>query len=329
MTSLTIGSLSLKGSVILAPLAGITYLPFRRMVKRCGTAMVCSEMVSAKGLMYASEKTRRLLETSADERPLSVQIFGEDPESMAFAARYITSTGGADVVDINFGCSVKKVIKTGAGVALMKTPGVAGRIMAAVRRATHLSLTIKIRSGWDVSGDQAVEIARLAQDCGVDALTVHPRTATQGFRGQANWDIIGRVKSAVRIPVIGNGDIAGPEDALEMVTQTRCDGVMVGRAAMGDPFLPARIESALAGRHAVVPDAARRFQAMRDLLIDGVDYFGEVTACKMMRSRLVWFVKGWPGSSGFRKALTGITTLEQALDLIDAYEQRLSCHNTV
>ncbi len=323
MCVMKIGSLALRGHTVLAPLAGVTHLPFRRIVKSCGVSLVSSEMVSAKGLLYDSSKTANLLKTIPEERPLSVQIFGADVHAMAHAADMIGSSGRADILDINFGCSVKKVVKTGAGVALMKDAGNARRILTAVRKVLTIPLTIKIRSGWDNSGDQALAIATMAQDCGVDAITIHPRTAHQAFRGGADWSLIRKLKQRLSIPVIGNGDILTAHDGIQMMETTGCDGVMVGRAAMGNPYIFTQIESLAAGKPLEIPSMAQQFDLMRGLVDACVDGFGEAVACRMMRSRLVWFVKGWDGCSHFRRNLTGITSRDQALALIDAYEHKL------
>ena len=318
-----IGSLTLRGNTVLAPLAGVTHLPFRRIVKNCGVSLVCSEMVSAKGLLYNSSKTEDLLRTIRDERPLSVQIFGADADAMAHAADVIANGGGADILDINFGCSVKKVIKTGAGAALMKDAGNARRILTAVRKVITIPLTIKIRSGWDTSGEQAIDIATMAQDCGVDAVTIHPRSAHQAFKGTADWGLIHKLKQRLSIPVIGNGDILTAYDGIRMMETTGCDGVMVGRAAMGNPYIFSQIEALAAGGPLKIPSLAQYFDLMRCLVDACVDGFGESVACRMMRSRLVWFVKGWDGCSHFRRNITGITSRQQALELIDAYEHKL------
>ncbi|MCG8634826.1 MAG: tRNA dihydrouridine synthase DusB [Desulfobacterales bacterium] len=316
--------LKIRGTTFLAPLAGITNLPFRQLVKECGCAVVCSEMVSAKGIFYNSEKTITLMESRPEERPLSVQIFGSDPDAMGRAAAFVEDLGTADILDINFGCSVKKVVKQGAGVALMKEPGLARNILETVRKATTLPFTIKIRTGWDRSGDQAVEIARIAQEAGVDAIAMHPRTAPQGFRGEADWDQIKRLKTEIDIPVIGNGDINLPEDAARMMDHTGCDAVMVGRAAMANPFILAQIEEFMEKGSYSTPVPGEIFLKMERLARLYVDYFGEQVACKMLRGRLSWFVKGLPRASAFRRDLSGLESLSQTLELIRAYEKGLA-----
>ena len=315
-----IKELEIKGKTFLAPLAGITNLPFRRLVKECGCAVVCSEMISAKGIFYNSVNTLTLLTSREDEKPLSVQLFGADPESMGQAAAFVEERGEADIIDINFGCSVKKVVKQGAGVALMKEPKTSEAILKAVRKATNLPFTIKIRSGWDGSGQQAFALANIAQDAGVDAITIHPRTAGQGFKGFANWDLIQRIKETLSIPVIGNGDINCVEDAARMLAQTKCDAVMVGRAAMSNPYLLAQIEAYVASGTYKNTEPSDIFRTMERLISLYVAYFGEIHATRMLRGRLTWFVKGLPGCSAFRKELARLETSDQALDLIRTYE---------
>ena len=318
-----IGAVRLSNNVVFAPLAGITNLPMRLLAKEAGCGLVCSEMVSANGLVFGSRKTAQLMHTVPEEYPLSIQLFGTDPAIVADAAR-MAQDAGAAMVDINFGCAVRKVVKTGAGVALMRAPQRAEALLKAVRRSVAVPLTIKIRSGWEASGRQALEIARMAEACGVDALAVHPRSATQGFRGCADWSLIAAVKRALRIPVVGNGDIVTAEDARRMVSQTGCDGVMVGRAAIGNPFIFADILACLEGRQPESPDLAQRFRIMKRYARDSAAYLGERQACLMMRSRLGWFVKGLPGSSRFRQAVTRVSTLAESMAAIEAYEADLT-----
>jgi len=318
-----IGAVRLANNVVFAPLAGITNLPMRLLAKEAGCGLVCSEMVSANGLVHGSRKTAWLMHTVPEEYPLSIQLFGADPATVADAAR-MAEAAGAALVDINFGCAVRKVVKTGAGVALMRTPRRAEALLKAVRQAVSIPLTIKIRSGWEASGQQALEIARLAESCGVDAVAVHPRSASQGFRGHADWSLIATVKQTLGIPVIGNGDIVTAADAQQMVAQTGCDGVMVGRAAIGNPFVFADILACMEGRRPEHPNLGRRFRVMKRYVRESVAYLGERQACLMMRSRLRWFVKGLPGSSRFRQAVTRVGTLAECLAAIDAYEATLA-----
>lgn len=318
-----IGSLHLQNITVFAPLAGITHLPLRLVAKQAGCGLVCSEMISANGLVHRSQKTLAMLDSDPAEKPLSVQIFGADPGLMAEAARMVQESG-ADVLDLNFGCAVKKILKTGSGAALMRTPVQAREVLQAVRRAVDIPVTIKIRTGWEPSGCQALALARTAADCGVDAIAVHPRLGTQGFRGQADWAIIKAVKSTVSIPVIGNGDIVQAQDAIRMLAETGCDAVMIGRAAVGNPMIFSQVEALIEGRPMPAVDRNRRLGIMRDYFDASVRYFGEVHACRIMRSRLSWFVKGMRHSSRFREAIKRISTRTQALEVIDAYQAMLN-----
>jgi len=319
-----IRDLKISGSTFLSPLAGVTNLPFRLLVKECGCSVVCSEMVSAKGIFYNSDKTLALLSSKKQEQPLSVQLFGADPDAMAKGAEIVQDMNVASIIDINFGCSVKKVVKQGAGIALMREPKLSEIILTAVRKAIDLPLTIKIRSGWDPSGQQAFEIARIAQDAGVDAIIMHPRTATQGFKGQADWHLIKRLKQQSAIPVIGNGDINSVEDAQKMISLTGCDAVMVGRAAMKNPFILSQIDDFLETGSYQTPSYHEIFRTMERLTQMYVAYFGEKPACQMLRSRLSWFVKGLPGSSAFRSKLSCIQSQNHAISLIKEFEAHIA-----
>lgn len=313
-----IGTIHIEPATVFAPLAGITNLPLRLLAKQAGCGLVCSEMVSSHGLVYGSARTQRLLASSAAEKPLSVQLFGSDWAIMAEAAQR-AAHAGADIVDINFGCSVRKILKSGSGAALMREPAKAETLLKAVRSAIAIPLTIKMRTGWDASGAQALELARMAEASGVDAVAVHPRTARQGFGGCADWSLIARIKKAVQIPVIGNGDIFTAQDALAMKNQTHCDAVMVGRAAMGNPALFTQINDLLAGRPVTAITPKQRIDMMQKYLRASIDHFGEKRACCMMRSRLGWFTKGLPQASQFRHAIRTIDSEAAGLQLITGY----------
>ncbi|MBS3759550.1 MAG: tRNA dihydrouridine synthase DusB [Desulfobacterales bacterium] len=318
-----IDDIKLPNQLILAPMAGITHMPFRILAREAGCGLVCSEMISSNGLYYGSEETRAMLVMADAERPVAVQLFGRHPEIMAEAAAMVEGMG-ADIVDVNFGCAVKKVIRTGAGAALMKDPDRAQRILAAMRKATRRPLTIKMRSGWEASGKQALELSRIAEGCGVDAVSIHARTAAQGFKGSADWGLIERIKAAVSIPVIGNGDIKRPSDALKMLESTHCDGVMIGRAAIGNPGFFSQALAAI--NHEPIPrvDPMERFDLMYRYTDQMIALFGEKKACRMLRSRLGWFSRGLAASSVFRRAATRIDSRQTAEALIDAYRDRLA-----
>ncbi len=320
---MNIGSVKLDNITIFAPLAGITNLPLRLLAKEAGCALVCSEMISAKGLVYNSAKTVMMLDSHPNEKPLSVQIFGTEPSVMADAAARVEASG-ADIIDINFGCSVKKVIKTGAGAALMKDPVRSAEILKAVRNNVKIPVTIKIRSGWDQTGDQALAIANIARDNGVNAVVVHPRSVKQGFQGKADWPLIARIKQQIEIPVIGNGDVVSPDDALRMQKETGCDAVMVGRGALGRPWIFSQILALINGDEIPVISHLIRFETMIRYLETSVTYLGEKRACFMMRSRLEWFVKGLPYSSKFRQSIKKIISKNEALERIRSYQKTLT-----
>jgi tRNA-dihydrouridine synthase B len=317
-----IGTVTLNNNVILAPLAGITNLPFRLMAKEAGCGLVCSEMVSSHGLVYKSGKTEQLLNSVPAEKPLSAQIFGAQPDIMAEAAAIVEGMG-ADIIDINFGCAVRKVVRTGSGVALMNTPEKAETLLKAVRKAVRIPLTIKIRTGWNPSGEQAFNIAQIAEGCGVDAVAVHPRTAGQLFSGRADWSIIAAVKKKVSIPVIGNGDIFSAQDAVNMLAETGCDGIMIGRKAMGNPDIFSQVLARLNGNVDTDEDFSRRFDIMIRYLKASVEYIGEAPACRMMRSRLGWFAKEMPNSSRFRQSIKHLSSEKEGIELINAYRESL------
>ena len=318
-----IGSVVLDNFLVLAPLAGITTLPFRLLAKASGCGLVCSEMISANGLVYGSAKTQELLSGSIEEKPLSVQIFGSDPYLMAEAAA-IVAESGADILDINLGCAVKKVLKTGSGAALMKTPEKVEKILLAVRKSIGIPLTVKMRTGWDKSGSEALKIAEIAEAAGVSGITVHPRLATQGFGGKADWSLIAAVKKHESIPVIGNGDIVTPEDVLDMKKETNSDGIMIGRAAIGNPWIFSQVLSLMKGREKVSPSLSERFDVMKKYLATSIDCFGEQRACRMMRSHLGWFVKGLHFAGRFRESIKRISKEKEAVSLMIEYFKEIS-----
>ena len=313
-----IGSVKLDNITILAPLAGITNLAFRILAKNQGCALVCSEMVSSNGLVHGSKKTELLLKSLPQERPLSVQIFGADPFIMADAAKMV-ELSGADIIDINLGCSVKKVLKTGAGSALMKEPEKAEKIFKYVRKAVNTPLTIKVRTGWDKSGNDAYQIADIAQEYGIDAIAIHPRTAGQGFTGQADWSVIREMKKKVSIPVIGNGDITVSEDAVRMLEETGCDAVMIGRASIGNPWIFSQVLDRIKGNDISSVSLLDRYNVMVEYLESSIKFFGEKAACFMMRSKLGWFAKGLPDSSRFRDSLKHTSSEDEAKNIIKKY----------
>lgn len=317
-----------QGKVLLAPLAGITNLPFRLIAREFGCHLCFTEMISANGLIRESEKTIEYLKTTQGDSPLGVQLFGADPAVMAEAAKFV-GEHHPDLIDINMGCPVRKVVKTGSGAMLMKNPVLAGRIIAAVTKAVAVPVTVKIRSGWNRSSVNAVEMARIAQDAGAQAIIVHGRTADQGFSGPADWTVIARVKEAVKIPVIGNGDIWRPADALRMHAQTGCDAVMVGRGALGNPWLFQEINKRFGGITGDVrPSLADRRTTIRKHWEMEVFHYGRSLAGRSFRKHLLWYTKGLPGSGRFRQAVGKMTASEAWLQELDRYFQSLAAPQT-
>jgi nifR3 family TIM-barrel protein len=315
---LRIGHLSLENFVIMAPMAGITNLPFRLMVKKLGAGLVTTEMVSAMGLTLDKKKTYDYMRSDPREKPVAVQIFGSSPDVMARAAQRAVNAG-ADVLDINMGCPVKKVTKTGAGASLLRDDKRVAAIVSAVRRVCPIPLTVKIRAGWSPEKPVAGEIARLVEDCGGDAVTVHPRFATQSYSVRADWRLIGQVKDRVKIPVIGNGDIFEPSQALQMMRQTGCDGVMVGRGAIGNPWIFKQILHLAQGLPVPRPDLDERRSLLTEHYRLLSNAMGGKRAARAMRGLLLWYTKGLPHSSRFRGSITQIKDLESLLTAMNKY----------
>jgi tRNA-dihydrouridine synthase B len=315
---LQIGSLKLENWLVMAPMAGYTNLPFRLMVKRLGAGLVTTEMISAMGLTVGKKKTLGYLESHPDEKPLSVQIFGVTPHVMARAAQ-IAVEKGADLIDINMGCPVKKVVKTGAGAALLRNLKVLAKIVSAVRLACSVPLTVKMRTGWSPSRPVVCEAARIVEDCGADAITVHPRFATQGYSVPAEWAWIGRVKEQVRIPVIGNGDVTDPSHALHMRDQTGCDGVMIGRGALGSPWIFGQTLEQEKGLPVSEPELTERRALIMEHFHGLCATMGEPKAALAIRGLLLRYSKGLPYSSRFRGHITKIKDVASLVTTMDAY----------
>jgi tRNA-dihydrouridine synthase B len=320
---MNIGYLKLRNNVFLAPMAGITDLPFRTVVRSFGCGLAFTEMVSASGLIRRTEKTFRYLASSPADRPLGVQLFGCDPDTMANAVK-VAVDRGADLLDVNMGCPVKKVAKTGSGASLMKDPVRVAAILRAVREASSLPLTVKIRAGWSARQVNALEIGQIAEECGVNAVILHPRTADQGFTGLSDWGLIAALKERLRIPVIGSGDIRCPEDAARMLRETGCDGVMVGRGALGNPWIIANILSHLAGGGISAPSLAEREETIRRHLALAIDFYDEKIGTRDFRKHLLWYTKGLRGGAEFRRVAGRISDQASAWDALHNYFQRLA-----
>lgn len=309
---------------VLAPLAGITNLPFRLIARRFGCDMCFTEMISANGLIRKSAKTIEYLKTCPEDQPLGVQLFGADPRVLAQAAVIVSDYHPA-LIDINMGCPVKKVIKAGAGAILMRDPVLAGRIIKAVVDAVSVPVTVKIRSGWSQKSINATQISKIAEDSGASAVIVHGRTADQGFSGHADWSVIAGVKNAVKIPVIGNGDIRQPEDAQKMRLETGCDAVMIGRGALGNPWIFQGIHQQPAQRaDDYHPSLTERMEIIKKHWEMEEFCFGRRIANKSFRKHLLWYTRGLTGSGRFRETVGKMTDSVMMFAELDRYFQVLA-----
>lgn len=315
---MNIGSYSITFPYIMAPMAGYTDLPYRLLVRRLGCQLACTEMVSAEGLVRRISQTWSILKTAPEDHPLSVQLFGSKPEVMAQAASLATEAG-ADIIDINMGCSVKKVAKSGSGAALLKDLKRAEGMVRAVRRATRLPLTIKIRSGWK-EGDRIYQaMSRIAEDSGADALVIHPRYAVQGFSGQADWSILTEIKEQVRIPVIGSGDVLSPTQALDLKRQTGCDGIMIGRQALRSPWIFKQIRQLENGESPVDPGLEERRGWLNSYWQWIEENYQGKAQINALRRTLFVLTRGLTASGEFRQNVALAQTKERLRTLFDEY----------
>ena len=316
MSSLTIGNVTLENNIILAPMAGVTDLPFRLLCKRQGAGMVCMEMVSAKAILYRNRNTEELMRILQEERPVSLQLFGSDPKIMGEIAAQIQERP-FDILDINMGCPVPKVVNNGEGSALMKNPKLAQEIIKSVVQASGKPVTVKIRKGFDEEHINAVELAKRAEEAGAAAIAVHGRTREQFYSGKADWEIIAKVKEAVGIPVIGNGDADSPENAVRMLRETGCDGVMVGRAARGNPWIFREINSYLeTGEESAKPTAEEKCACILEHAALLCEYKGAYTAVREMRKHVSWYTFGYPNSARLRGKINTVESMEELEDCV-------------
>ncbi len=313
-----IGGLHLKNRLVLAPMSGRTNLPFRLIIKKMGVSLVVTEMISAEGLSRDQDKTLRYLETDDKEAPVAAQIFGSDPEAMKISAEKLNQRE-IHAVDINMGCPAKKVVKTGSGASLMRDPKRAEKILSSVRKNTSLPVTAKIRAGWSPKQANAVDIAKMIEDAGADGVSLHPRFAVQGFSGKSDWSLISRVKRAVKIPVIGNGDINTPSDGLRMLRETGCDAVMIGRAALTNPWIFIQILDLEKNGCFSGPGPDEKYRLIMDHHHLLAKQMGELRATRMMRGFILLYLKGLPCARFLRRRISDMKGKESMVSILNEY----------
>ncbi len=308
-----IGSHVLKNKLIVAPMAGVTDRPFRQLCKTMGAGMAVSEMVSSNSLLWGSEKTQRRANHDGEVSPISVQIAGADPKMLATAAQY-NAEQGAQIIDINMGCPAKKICNVMAGSALLQNEKLVGQILDAVVKSVDVPVTLKIRTGWDKEHKNALSVAHIAENAGIQALAIHGRTRACGYTGIAEYDTIAAVKAAVKIPVIANGDITTPEKAKQVLDYTHADAIMIGRAAQGRPWIFREIDHYLAtGKHLEAPEVSEIHRVLINHLHDLYQFYGEYSGVRIARKHISWYTKGLTGSAAFRHAMNQLQTSDQQL----------------
>ena len=321
LKKLKIGNVELENNLILAPMAGVTNLPFRIICKEFGPGLVCTEMASSRAMFHNDQKTKRLFNTEGEKRPISFQIFGSDEETMAYSAKYVSEF--ADIIDINMGCPAPKVVKNGDGSKLLLDLEQAEKVIKAVVENSKVPGTLKIRKGWDKENIVATEIAKIAENAGISAITVHGRTRSEFYSGKADLEIIKKVKETVKIPVIGNGDIVDEESAYNMFEKTNVDGIMIGRGSFGNPWIFRNIKHYLeTGEKLPAPSNDEKLEVMKKHINLAVAEKGEI-AVKELRKHIAWYTKNLKNSSEFRSKMNTIETKEELLEMLEAYFKTL------
>ncbi len=314
-----IGNLELKNKVFLSPMAGVTDLPFRLICKEQGCGLLYTEMINGKALCYDDENTKKMLKIEEEEHPVAVQIFGSEPEFMGRAVEIMNDYSN-EILDINMGCPAPKVVKNGDGSALMKNPKLAEEVLRAVVKNSKKPVTLKIRKGWDDNSVNAVEIAKIAEDCGISALAIHGRTREQFYTGKADWDIIAEIKKNLSIPVIGNGDVFTIEDSINMLDKTGCDAIMIGRGAQGNPWIFKRINHYMnTGEILPEPTLNEKISTAIKHLKLAVEEHGEYVAVREMRKHIAWYLKGLRNSAKLRDEINKIEDYQEVVSKLEYY----------